>query len=246
MVIFAEPVLPNPASSEKSNAQGPPPIQLTVARITPAPMPTTTTRLPRPDDPTPRKPPPLLLAKGRDLRRVGSSSLSAPLGGHKRQKLSHPVGDSSLAGGLGSGVRLGANQAGMFKVPLVPVRNGTTKGKGKEKAIVVEDDGDVFGDIGVMPKTDVKRVGESKAKKKAGENGSSVGESQLERENKDVGCAIFFSALRTDWTLIQIIKRAAARLLKQTPISKAHPEYKEIYGWVYRGVGFALVSASSK
>jgi hypothetical protein len=51
--------------------------------------------------------------------------------------------------------------------------------------------------------------------------------------------------------MCQIIKRATIEYLSRTKdptnpsrfIDKTHPDFKELYGFVYRGVGYALVRA---
>ncbi|KAJ7721468.1 hypothetical protein B0H16DRAFT_1602458 [Mycena metata] len=160
MIIFARPQ----ATGE---------LQLIVARITPAPPPPSLLRLPRPDDPTPRRPP---------IRFDRSSSVGSNPLVRKRT--------ASMAN-LGSSVRL---DSASFKVPDVP-RNSVKR----EEDL----DDDVFGQV------------ENKGKRKA----ESDAENQMEKANKT------------------IIKQSAMHLL---PIPKAHPEYKEVYGAVYRGVLFAL------
>ncbi|KAJ7099352.1 hypothetical protein B0H15DRAFT_543784 [Mycena belliarum] len=170
MVIFAR-------------AQGPQ-LQLIVARITPAPPPRTLLRLPRPDDPTPRRPP---------IRFDRSASAGAnPFAGARKRTTS--VAD------LGSGVRLGvgAEAPGAFKIPEMP--------RIKREASADED---VFGAGAVV---------ENKGKRKRGEE-ESESENQMEKANKT------------------IIKQSAMHHLS---IPKTHPEYKDVYGAVYRGVGFAL------
>ena len=98
IVIFAQ----LNSTADSSNT-----IQLSVARLTQRPpAQQVQKRVPRPDDPTPRKPPAFFLQK---LKRVGSLGAS--------------VGVSSRVVALGSGVRLGAaNSEGdrVFKVPEVP------------------------------------------------------------------------------------------------------------------------------
>ncbi|KAJ7033414.1 hypothetical protein C8F04DRAFT_1002868 [Mycena alexandri] len=161
MIIFARPQ----ATGE---------LQLIVARITPAPPPPSLLRLPRPDDPTPRRPP---------IRFDRSSSVGSNPLVRKRT--------ASMAN-LGSSVRL---DSASFKVPDVP--RSSVK---REEDL----DDDVFGQV------------ENKGKRKATE---SEAENQMEKANKT------------------IIKQSAMHLL---PIPKTHPEYKDVYGTVYRGVLFAL------
>ncbi|KAJ7750084.1 hypothetical protein DFH07DRAFT_828161 [Mycena maculata] len=162
-------------------------LQLIVARITPAPPPPSLLRLPRPDDPTPRRPP---------LRFDRSVSTGSNMFVKKR--------NASALANLGSGVRLGdplnPAQVGSFKIPDMP-RNA----KRKEREILPEED--VFGQGAVENKAKRKRTDESDS------------ETQMEKANKT------------------IIKQSAIHLM---PIPKTHPEYKDVYGAVYRGVCFAL------
>ncbi|KAF8146232.1 Ion transport protein-domain-containing protein [Mycena galopus ATCC 62051] len=172
-------------------------LQLAVARITPASPPRSLLRVPRPDDPTPRRPP---------IRFDRSASTSSNLFAVRKRTPS--------AASLGSGVRVGldavpesSSSSSSFKVPSVPRA-------GKERATTTqpadEDEDDVFGNIPTAV--------ENKGKRKRGADESDV-ESEMEKANKT------------------IIKQSTIHLL---PISKSHPEYKDIYTAVDRGVGFAL------
>ncbi|KAK0200348.1 hypothetical protein DFS33DRAFT_1396399 [Desarmillaria ectypa] len=128
------------ASSIENNT-----LQLLAARITPPPV-----VLPRPDDPTPRKPPPLLYAKGRDL----------------------------------------FPPKPQFKVPAIPAKT---------------------------------------LKRKPSQVEPEVGPT-IERNNKDT------------------VKGIVSRSIPTHLLPKTHPEYKEVFNWIYRGVCFAMVircSASS-
>lgn len=185
-------------------------IQLRVARILPGP-PQNQLRLPRPDDPTPRKPP-----------------LTLP---QARTSLSRHKSSGSIAANLGSGVRLGGKKAddaqhddqiALFKVPDIPSKNG----KGKQRA---DPEPDVFAE-----------AVENKGKRKRVED---PGESEMEKANKTVtsssqNIALPLTAISTS----QIIKQSTIHHLS---VPKSHPEYKDIYNWVYRGVGFALVRCCS-
>ncbi|KAJ7603951.1 hypothetical protein DFH06DRAFT_1068872 [Mycena polygramma] len=199
MVIFAR-----PAAAE---------LQLIVARITPAPPPPSLLRLPRPDDPTPRRPP---------IRFDRAASSGANPFGRKRTP--------SIAN-LGSGVRLGSvdafGQDAAFKVPALPR-------PGKERATTQpakEEEEDVFGHVA---STSTSAAVENKGKRKRGSDESEA-EAQMEKANKTVRVPSFSCLGFTD--TLQIIKQSTMHLL---PIDKTHPEYKDIYGAVYRGVGFAL------
>lgn len=146
----------------------------------------------------------------------------------KRQKLMR-VG--SVAD-LGSGVRLGGETGGvgqLFKIPELPIKHATSKGKEKEK-----EKADVFGDVEEVP-TRVIGVGvESKSNSKGGKKKA--------EDNEDV-------AATSERANKNLIKKATIAYLARTKdptradnpsIDKHHPDFKEFYGFVYRGVGYAL------
>ena len=162
IIIFAE---LNSTTESHNNV-----VQLSVARLTHRPVSQQVQkRVPRPDDPTPRKPPVFFLEElkrtgsTRELKRVASGSI---IGVGKRQKLSR--NGTGIAADLGSGVRLGGEDDRVFKVPEVPRQ---TKGKEKE---------DVFGDI-----AEVNRVG-GKGKQRSEEGHTMVNEVAFEKANKNV------------------------------------------------------------
>ncbi|KAG6891022.1 hypothetical protein C0992_010995 [Termitomyces sp. T32_za158] len=162
-----------------------------VARLTAHPPPPRTSfRLPRPDDPTPRKPPLLYAANGdidrprpgltrvpsltagRQLKRVGSAT---SIVGPKQKKVAGV--DGTVMADLGSGVRLGNTKtgSGLFKVPEVPLHGKSTiKGKVKQ----VEGDKDVFGTSSLM-----KPVSNGKRRHDPDQDPEIV---EMERKNKDV------------------------------------------------------------
>ncbi|KAF8806689.1 hypothetical protein BYT27DRAFT_7101686 [Phlegmacium glaucopus] len=199
-------------------------IQLSVARLAQRPTAQVQKRVPRPDDPIPRKPPAFFLqelkrtgslgATGGELKRVPSGD-KIGAGVVKRQKLMNGTG---IAANLGSGVRLGVEDDRVFKVPEVP-REMKGRSKGKEKE-------DVFGDI-----TEVGRVNSVEGRHGKGKHKSKeFDEVALEKANKNT------------------IKRATIEYLSRTKdptnasrfIDKTHSDFKELYGFVYRGVGYAL------
>ncbi|KAJ7601108.1 hypothetical protein C8J56DRAFT_767124 [Mycena floridula] len=153
MIIFAQDTA-NPGDADSQ-------IRLAVARLTTEPPTIPKARLPRPDDPTPRKPPAVLVAKGRELRRIPSNNALAS--SSKRQKL-----DDGSAALLGSGVRLGsvAAEASTFKVPYVPSKLGTNPTR-KE---------DVFGSADLEERRPVENKGKRKFVPSI---------EPLERDNKD-------------------------------------------------------------
>ncbi|KAK0473592.1 hypothetical protein IW261DRAFT_1342410 [Armillaria novae-zelandiae] len=129
-------------------------LRLLAARITPPPV-----ALPRPDDPTPRKPPPLLHAKGRDL------FLPKP----------------------------------QFKVPAVPAKT---------------------------------------LKRKSSQVDSEVGPT-IERRNKDVRVSVLVAFLFVS-NIRQTVKGIVVRSIPTHFLPKSHPDYKEVFNWIYRGVCFAV------
>lgn len=222
-------------------------IRLCVGRITPRLLPPQTQpRAPRPDDPIPRKPPTFFIrdlkrvgSVGRDLKRVasGSSLAAGPL---KRQKT---LNTSGIAADLGSGVRLGAVDVEadrVFKVPELP-KQARVNAKGKEK------ESDVFGDV-----SEVQRATTVKGKQKSDETQN---EAAFEKANKNVSPSLirFFLPFFLQ-IYLQAVKRSTIEYLARTKdptnsarcIDKTHPDFKELYGFVYRGVCFALVSFLSR
>ncbi|KAG6873141.1 hypothetical protein C0995_002515 [Termitomyces sp. Mi166 len=211
-------------------------LNLIVARLTTRPPPTKSLpRLPRPDDPTPRKPPPLYVANGgikgtrpglkrvpsiasaRELKRVATITIAGP----KHKKVAGV--DGAVMADLGSGVRLGdgkntSKDSGLFKVPEVPLKS-TAKGKGKQ----VEGDKDVFGTV-----SSSKPVSKGKRKRDA-DRDQEVGE--MERTNKDT---------IKRYTLDHLYKRKDPTTSAR--FDKSHPEFKELFSYISRGVVFALVS----
>ncbi|KAG6865115.1 hypothetical protein C0991_005015 [Blastosporella zonata] len=166
--------------------QNGPSLNLIVARLSNRPPPTQSSlRLPRPDDPTPRKPPFL------DGKESGKGN---PL----------------------------------FKIPEVPSHGGKASMKGKGRQ--VEGDQDVFGGTGV----DFSSKPISKGKRKRVVDEDAMLEDQevieMERANKDV-------AIKR-CTLDHLYKsKDPTSTLK---IDKSHPDFKDLFGWISRGVGFAL------
>ncbi|KAG6836473.1 hypothetical protein H0H93_007642 [Arthromyces matolae] len=221
-------------------------LSLIVARLTTKPPPTQPQiRLPRPDDPTPRKPPLAYianagvvnggrqgfnrvpsLAPGRELKRAASvTSISGP----KQKKVAGI--DGAVVADLGSGVRLGLGDGkvdgksdGLFKIPEVPHKL-SAKARGKR----VEVEQDVFGSIGTGSSS--KPISKGKRKQAGDQDVATPDEEavKLERANKDVikRCTLDHLYKRKDPT-------TACR------IDKTHPEFKDLFSWISRGVGFAL------
>jgi hypothetical protein len=174
-------------------------VKLHVARLSARPAlvsQQSASRLPRPDDPTPRKPMALFGAGkrelkktpsgtndafSRDLKRVASSSNLVPAA--KRRKPTDP-----RAADLGSSLRLdGKIGEGLFKVPEVPIN----KGKGKARQLEVSDD--VFGSSSA----------ESRPSELLEISQSLNGEVEdVERSNKNVGALVVWCYLMFTFPLI--------------------------------------------
>ncbi|CAA7260449.1 unnamed protein product [Cyclocybe aegerita] len=228
IVIYAE-------LSSASNS--PQPIRLRVARLCPRPPPCPPTekkkRIPRPDDPIPRKPPAFFV---RELKRTGSLGVGSLAAGGMARELKRvasvgggilgppPAKKQKVGGdiaGLGSGVRLGKSGSvdeSAFKVPELP--SILKKGKGKEK----EKEKDVFGDV-----AEVSSAVKAKESTSSNVKESNPEEVATEKANKSA------------------IKRATTEYLGRTKdpttgrlIDKAHPEFKDLLGIIYRGVLYAL------
>ncbi|KAG0700195.1 hypothetical protein DFH29DRAFT_853861 [Suillus ampliporus] len=172
-------------------------LTIRVARITPA------TRAPRPDDPTPRKPPLHLLTRKQTIGELAANTrIKVNVNGkgedsevvrRAREVMLHLP--SSKPRGRGKDKERG----GLFKVPALPANHAA--------------DADVFGP-----------VSDPKGKARAVDEG--IGD--IEQENKS------------------IIKKFTVRHLDAVGVSKAHPEFKEVFGFVYRGTAFALRATIKK
>lgn len=155
-------------------------------------MPVIKSRLPRPDDPTPRKPPSAPFGKALDLRRVASFNASSDLA-RKRQKVNGSIAN------LGSDVRLAhkLTPEGTFKIPSLPDKNAKLNGskakekdKGKGKATTLDD---VFGSESLVAGSSggAKRKAENKGKRKRESEGDTIDETLQETENKNVRVSTF-------------------------------------------------------
>ncbi|TFK67442.1 hypothetical protein BDN72DRAFT_822415 [Pluteus cervinus] len=204
------------------------------------------------------------------LKRVASAtSLPGPsnqagVGGNKRQKLtqSQSLGPGTAfaaalesgkgLAGLGSDVRLGQVNDDGFKVPFTPARfktgakgkdneqeKGKTSKKGKEKEgdLPVDSAGDIFS----VEATALK----AKKKVEFDVEMAEDSESELEKTNKTM---IKKAAMHQLMSVKDPTLFSTPNSMSKTPSStaakanalKANPEAKELWGWIYRGVGYAL------
>lgn len=168
-----------------------PSLTIHVARIIPA------TRAPRPDDPTPRKPPQHLLTRTQSIGELAANTRIKVKGDDSevvrraREVMLHLPNSKPR----GRGKEKERGSAG-FKVPTLPAKKPNHA-----------PEGDVFGP-----------VSDAKGKARAIDEGIC----DIEQENKS------------------IIKKFTVRHLDAVGVSKTHPEFKELFGFVYRGTAFAL------
>lgn len=221
MLIFGESFSSSIAiASTSSSSVHTPSVSIRVARITPAARP------PRPDDPTPRKPPLHLttskqtigeLAANTRIRVKGNAKEDSEVVRRAREVMLHLPNSKSRARGKEK-----ERGSAVFKVPALPTR---------ETAYVA--DVDVFGP-----------VDDGKGKARA-VNMEAVDEGigDIEQENKSVcpSLLVYCSAILKRIWKSQIIKKFTVRHLGAAGVSKSHPEFKELFGFVYRGTAFALV-----
>jgi len=168
----------------------PPGLSLVARRIVPVPLiPPPLMRLPRPDDPTPRKPPLVIFGKKTgESQRTGGSKLKEP-----------EMEDPPLKRGK--------------EIKGLPTKAGTTKGLGRGTSFRVPDD--VFGSTPlVTPTLSAKGKGKGKIEGLSNE--------QFETLNKAE------------------VKKSAVKFLSKYGIAKDDPNFKEVFGFVYRGASFAL------
>lgn len=70
----------------------------------------------------------------------------------------------------------------------------------------------------------------------------SVDPAELEQLNKNVRRGVCTALIAANWCYVpQVIKKSAKDILTKRGYSVDHPEYKEIWNWVQRGVAFATV-----
>ncbi|KAG2136482.1 uncharacterized protein EDB93DRAFT_1303088 [Suillus bovinus] len=184
-----------------------PSLTIHVARIIPA------TRAPRPDDPTPRKPPQHLLTRTQSIGELAANTRIRVKGDDSevvrraREVMLHLPNSKPRGRGKDK-----ERSNAVFKVPTVPTKKTNHA-----------QDADVFG-----PVSDVK--GKARA--------VDEGIDDIEQENKSVCPTLFLGVL--------IIKKFTVRHLDAVGVPKAHPEFKEVFGFVYRGTAFALRATIKK
>ncbi|OSC98411.1 hypothetical protein PYCCODRAFT_1397057 [Trametes coccinea BRFM310] len=221
-------------SLPSSSSSAPKTLHLLAARIYEGVPPPPTFRLPRPDDPTPRKPPPTFGAKRkRDVTGLPFAYASAPSESNKRIKTGEKGKGKALPkdGDADEAMRKAAAEV-MLRMPKPgKATSGSAevnvKALGKEARVGVKKDAfkvpsvpirtgkarpeervpmeaDVFGTVGGTPAD------------------SAMGDSVIEKENKTA------------------VKKAVTKCLGKHGISKTHIEFKELFQTCYHGASFAL------
>ncbi|KZP13032.1 hypothetical protein FIBSPDRAFT_1049732 [Athelia psychrophila] len=292
-------MLNSPAPAHGITNQGT--LHLHVARISPTPpaasptVPTNRLRLPRPDDPTPRKIPISFSRSLSSSHAVAGPSKRASSTIHavnpKRRKTDKPANNEPLqrrhsAALEDPGVMLGAAVRGasgpgrsrsllnieegdgagnaVFKIPDVPVRSRSRatlepaivlsldapeKGKAKDSA---EEDEDVFGTKAAVNVKETGRSAKAKGKRRSSED--DLGD--VERAGQDVGEIEKANRAKIKKQTVKLLSTpvpsapgdhvlnvAVSVLPARAIVTKTHPEFKDIFGYVYRGVAFALRAA---
>ncbi|KAF8845963.1 hypothetical protein BDN67DRAFT_6153 [Paxillus ammoniavirescens] len=230
------------SAAPSSESSGSPPLTIRVARITPTPRP------PRPDDPTPRKPPAHLYG-GSAIRELGANKRIKPqsISGKDKAKANkrdendivrrarevmlHLPGSKAPVNG-----RAKANDKSMESIADKTKQKSHGKGQPSSKDSVFkvpelpakarrrqEDAGtDVFGIVEPPLTSTNGSSAKGKGKAKDTDLDDEDGESSTEATNKIV------------------LKKSAVRHLANVGISRTHPEFKDLFGFVYRGAAFAL------
>ncbi|KAF8525984.1 hypothetical protein BU17DRAFT_83487 [Hysterangium stoloniferum] len=183
-------------------------LKLTVARMISPPAP----KRPRPDDPTPRRPPIMEFPRDHPVhkrRRVGLDDMISQQLGGKRGKIKQPIDLKSLMArdlvfkrpdallGIADkpkGKTKATAQGSSFRTPALPEHSA--------------EEGDVF----MVPLSS-----------------KPTGIQDMELSNKTASPPISVT-----------IKKTVVKALAGRGMPKEHPDFKELFGWATRGVGFAL------
>lgn len=230
-------LLPDPSQDHLPSTSSVPPqsLHILAARILSKPPPPVV-RPPRPDDPTPRKPPTQISTskRKRELSGMnldfGSSAKRAKAKNEEDEQVRMArdvMFNMPKPGALGKEVRMGGKDDALFKVPEVPSR---PLGRSYSESSVV--DTDVFGDITapLEPKGKSRALAVEKS-----------GSDELEKANKIVSPTDSSRSVEA-LTGLQVIKQAAVSCLSRHGIRKGQPDFNELYQSIYRGVQFASVS----
>lgn len=205
-------------------------LRMTVARILPSRPSVARIRKPRPDDPAPRKPPTFELSRKyppRKRHRIDNEDGVSEEPPAKRGKVDNTIDLKSLMA-----------RETMRSLPTKSMLN--VERRGKERA---SDQGLPFKLPGlpsqIYEKEDVFGLPTGSISSRA------VDHNDIEISNKMVNTNVYAINL---WFLTslepKVVKRAAVKALAARGMPKEHPEFKELFGWVTRGVGFSVVCIS--
>lgn len=188
-------------SATSSSMISSPPLVVRVARIATAP------RAPRPDDPTPRKPPARLFGGlSGDVLGAGKRTKPPPkrcetngkTRDHGRDDAVCRAKEAMLNLPDATAIKGHSGNVSVFKVPEVPQKTNKTETRAN-----------MFGPA-------------PRARTLVGEAGGEAIDKNIEAANK------------------LIIKKSAVRHLTRAGVPRTHPEFKDIFGFLYRGTAFAL------
>ncbi|KAL0955615.1 hypothetical protein HGRIS_001850 [Hohenbuehelia grisea] len=190
----------------RARPESPSVIRLCVSRITPPPPPPSVKRLPRPDDPTPRLPPPhFALGKPARVRELKRTASAANVGSKPPAKKAKSMTAVAQVKDAGKGLE------NIFKVPPVPLHD-----KGKGKALLGPED-DVFA------------------------SQEPISDHSLESNKQLIKRCAFQHITAGIPPPVQLAPNTTPFPFRGCPpIPKSHPDHKELLGWVYRGVSYAL------
>lgn len=219
--------MPLPSTSDAS----PETLHILAGRILSHP-PQPAVRAPRPDDPTPRRPPALV---GGATKRKGpdpDAALSTTLGKRAKSIVEEDeqvrrAREVMLHGPKVAGLKRSKSSkaADSFKVPQLPARAGSMD------SLSFESSRDLFAAADAGGKGKGKEVAEQ------------PGSSELEKANKTVDSSFVRLFEYVAETPLQVIKQATIAALSKYGITKPHADFTELYQTTYRGVCFALVCA---
>ncbi|KAA1470511.1 hypothetical protein DENSPDRAFT_879762 [Dentipellis sp. KUC8613] len=237
ILVYGQLPPPSTSSPTPSSSSSPPPsspsatplLQLRVARIIPAPPPTPA-RLPRPDDPSPRMPP--LLSFGKK-RRQPDADAAEP---HKRARVR--TGSSASASALEDDAAVRHAREVMRSIPRGMVQ-GPARARSRSFVAGNEEEEDVF----KVPLLPASVSGKEKEKGKGKERER---EKEKEGASPRVKDAVLDLGRELEKGNKATIKKAAVDCLATYGVEKTNPEFKELWGFIYRGAEFALRTQMQK